>query len=158
MSLDGDWPFWASPPGLRGRTLQKGFFCICCCLQIQLYHHFWYPARSSRQSPLLLVLQPPIGATRRQRIAIGAERLCNAGEIWTRLLDHRPFLNGEIKYFVKEFEADPLVSRRELRKAEWHHFITDMTDKCSAVDTTFEEKQAQLSAFYADLEHKLHLQ
>ncbi|XP_063237148.1 biogenesis of lysosome-related organelles complex 1 subunit 5 isoform X3 [Bacillus rossius redtenbacheri] len=145
----------------------------------------------------------------------------DAGEIWTRLLDHRPFLNGEIKYFVKEFEerrgerevtrlfsvlervtdicdaqlerarlasdahlpvidanlevavsmcarildkeqqhasADPLVSRRELRKAEWHHFITDMTDKCSAVDTTFEEKQAQLSAFYADLEHKLHLQ
>ncbi|CAK1601784.1 unnamed protein product [Parnassius mnemosyne] len=26
------------------------------------------------------------------------------GEIWTRLFDHRPFLNGEIKFMLKEFE------------------------------------------------------
>lgn len=26
------------------------------------------------------------------------------GEIWSRLFDHRPFLNGEIKYMQKEFE------------------------------------------------------
>ncbi|XP_050671115.1 biogenesis of lysosome-related organelles complex 1 subunit 5 [Leptidea sinapis] len=26
------------------------------------------------------------------------------GEIWSRLFDHRPFLNGEIKYMIKEFE------------------------------------------------------
>ncbi|XP_013170009.1 PREDICTED: biogenesis of lysosome-related organelles complex 1 subunit 5 [Papilio xuthus] len=26
------------------------------------------------------------------------------GEIWTRLFDHRPFLNGEITYMLKEFE------------------------------------------------------
>lgn len=27
------------------------------------------------------------------------------GEIWSRLFDHRPFLNGEIKYMLKEFEV-----------------------------------------------------
>lgn len=26
------------------------------------------------------------------------------GDIWNRLFDHRPFLSGEIKYFIKEFE------------------------------------------------------
>ncbi|XP_028155872.1 biogenesis of lysosome-related organelles complex 1 subunit 5-like isoform X2 [Ostrinia furnacalis] len=26
------------------------------------------------------------------------------GEVWSRLFDHRPFLNGEIKFMVKEFE------------------------------------------------------
>ncbi|CAH1639570.1 unnamed protein product [Spodoptera littoralis] len=27
------------------------------------------------------------------------------GEIWSRLFDHRPFLNGEIKFMLKEFEV-----------------------------------------------------
>ncbi|XP_026320121.1 biogenesis of lysosome-related organelles complex 1 subunit 5 isoform X2 [Hyposmocoma kahamanoa] len=26
------------------------------------------------------------------------------GEVWSRLFDHRPFLNGEIKFMEKEFE------------------------------------------------------
>ncbi|XP_049883794.1 biogenesis of lysosome-related organelles complex 1 subunit 5 [Pectinophora gossypiella] len=26
------------------------------------------------------------------------------GEVWKRLFDHRPFLNGEIKFMLKEFE------------------------------------------------------
>ncbi|XP_053615811.1 biogenesis of lysosome-related organelles complex 1 subunit 5 isoform X2 [Plodia interpunctella] len=26
------------------------------------------------------------------------------GEVWSRLFDHRPFLNGEIKFILKEFE------------------------------------------------------
>ncbi|KAH0554017.1 biogenesis of lysosome-related organelles complex 1 subunit 5 [Cotesia typhae] len=26
------------------------------------------------------------------------------GEIWSRLFDHRPFLQGELSYFVREFE------------------------------------------------------
>ncbi|XP_045528177.1 biogenesis of lysosome-related organelles complex 1 subunit 5 [Pieris brassicae] len=26
------------------------------------------------------------------------------GEVWSRLFDHRPFLNGEIKFLLKEFE------------------------------------------------------
>ncbi|KAJ9591629.1 hypothetical protein L9F63_001843 [Diploptera punctata] len=26
------------------------------------------------------------------------------GEIWSRLFDHRPFLSGEIKFFLREFE------------------------------------------------------
>lgn len=28
----------------------------------------------------------------------------DCGEIWNRLFDHRPFLSGEIKFFVDEFE------------------------------------------------------
>lgn len=28
----------------------------------------------------------------------------DCGDIWNRLFDHRPFLSGEIKYFIKEFE------------------------------------------------------
>ncbi|XP_034253447.1 biogenesis of lysosome-related organelles complex 1 subunit 5 [Thrips palmi] len=28
----------------------------------------------------------------------------DAGEIWSRLFDHRPYLSGEIKYFLREFE------------------------------------------------------
>lgn len=26
-------------------------------------------------------------------------------EVWSRLFDHRPFLNGEIKFMLKEFEV-----------------------------------------------------
>ncbi|XP_064481102.1 biogenesis of lysosome-related organelles complex 1 subunit 5-like [Ornithodoros turicata] len=36
------------------------------------------------------------------------------GEVYTRLLDHRPFLQGEIKYFVKEFEGKR--SDREIQR------------------------------------------
>ncbi|KAF4527828.1 hypothetical protein B566_EDAN016312 [Ephemera danica] len=28
----------------------------------------------------------------------------DVGEIWTRLFDHKPFLQGEVKFFLKEFE------------------------------------------------------
>ncbi|XP_049858027.1 biogenesis of lysosome-related organelles complex 1 subunit 5 [Schistocerca gregaria] len=28
----------------------------------------------------------------------------DTGELWTRLFDHRPFLNGEIKFVLREFE------------------------------------------------------
>ncbi|XP_046736535.1 biogenesis of lysosome-related organelles complex 1 subunit 5 [Diprion similis] len=28
----------------------------------------------------------------------------DAGEIWSRLFDHRPFVQGEINFFVREFE------------------------------------------------------
>ncbi|KOB71352.1 Protein Muted-like protein [Operophtera brumata] len=36
------------------------------------------------------------------------------GEIWTRLFDHRPFLNGEIKYMLKEFEKFAEIKDIEL--------------------------------------------
>ncbi|XP_067010970.1 biogenesis of lysosome-related organelles complex 1 subunit 5 [Anabrus simplex] len=38
----------------------------------------------------------------------------DVGEIWTRLFDHRPFLNGEIKFILKEFEEKR--SDREVEK------------------------------------------
>lgn len=31
--------------------------------------------------------------------------LLDVGEIYSRLLDHRPVIQGEIRYFVKEFEV-----------------------------------------------------
>lgn len=142
------------------------------------------------------------------------------GEIWTRLFDHRPFLNGEIKFLLREFEErrsereieklfqilervteingtqiervklasdihlpnlnanlevsvsmcnkilekeetyrsdTTLQAKREIRKLEWENFIEDMTQKCSKVDATFEEKQEELREFYSDLEKKLHI-
>ncbi|PNF38097.1 hypothetical protein B7P43_G15425, partial [Cryptotermes secundus] len=144
----------------------------------------------------------------------------DVGEIWARLFDHRPFLSGEIKYFLKEFEEKrsdreverlfqilervteiketqidrvklasdihlptlnanlevavsmcnrilekeedhrsvALTTKRELRKAEWESFIDNMTQKCSKVDATFQEKEEELKEFYADLEKKLHIE
>jgi len=32
-----------------------------------------------------------------------------------------------------------------------------MTQKCSKVDATFQEKEAELKEFYSDLEKKLHI-
>ncbi|XP_021931238.1 biogenesis of lysosome-related organelles complex 1 subunit 5 isoform X1 [Zootermopsis nevadensis] len=142
----------------------------------------------------------------------------DVGEIWFRLFDHRPFLSGEIKFFLKEFEEKrsdreverlfqilersteikdtqidrvklasdihlptlnanlevavsmcnrilekeeqhrsdtTLIARREIRKADWECFIEDMTQKCSKVDATFQEKEEELKEFYSDLEKKL---
>ncbi|NXC22224.1 BL1S5 protein, partial [Corythaeola cristata] len=40
----------------------------------------------------------------------------DVGEIYSRLLDHRPVIQGEIRYFVKEFEEKRGL--RELRVLE----------------------------------------
>ncbi|NXJ12438.1 BL1S5 protein, partial [Odontophorus gujanensis] len=40
----------------------------------------------------------------------------DVGEIYSRLLDHRPVIQGEIRYFVKEFEE--MRGLRELRVLE----------------------------------------
>ncbi|KAJ8736518.1 hypothetical protein PYW08_007174 [Mythimna loreyi] len=37
-------------------------------------------------------------------IIIMTELSREIGEVWSRLFDHRPFLNGEIKFMLKEFE------------------------------------------------------
>jgi hypothetical protein len=50
-----------------------------------------------------------------------------------------------------------LTAKRELRKAEWESFIDSMTQKCSKVDATFQEKEEELKEFYSDLEKKLHI-
>nr|XP_009928118.1 PREDICTED: biogenesis of lysosome-related organelles complex 1 subunit 5-like [Haliaeetus albicilla] len=42
--------------------------------------------------------------------------LLDVGEIYSRLLDHRPVIQGEIRYFVKEFEEKRGL--RELRVLE----------------------------------------
>ncbi|NWI67865.1 BL1S5 protein, partial [Todus mexicanus] len=42
--------------------------------------------------------------------------LPDVGEIYSRLLDHRPVIQGEIRYFIKEFEEKRGL--RELRVLE----------------------------------------
>jgi len=58
-------------------------------------------------------------------------------------------------WFISQDTA--LTARREIRKAEWESFIEDMTQKCSKVDATFQEKEEELKEFYSDLEKKLHI-
>ncbi|XP_073992034.1 biogenesis of lysosome-related organelles complex 1 subunit 5 isoform X2 [Rhodnius prolixus] len=51
----------------------------------------------------------------------------DCGEIWNRLFDHRPFLNGEIKVFLKEFE-ESRGDREISRLFEIHELVTDFRD------------------------------
>ncbi|NXL62812.1 BL1S5 protein, partial [Chordeiles acutipennis] len=46
----------------------------------------------------------------------GFPNLLDLGEIYSRLLDHRPIIQGEIRYFIKEFEEKRGL--RELRVLE----------------------------------------
>ncbi|KAJ7395821.1 Biogenesis of lysosome-related organelles complex 1 subunit 5 [Pitangus sulphuratus] len=51
---------------------------------------------------------PPHGDRSREAPAAGSPIqaiIKDVGEIYSRLLDHRPVIQGEIRYFVKEFEA-----------------------------------------------------
>lgn len=51
----------------------------------------------------------------------------DCGDIWNRLFDHRPFLSGEIKYFIKEFEENrnDREVERLVEAAEWLSDIRD---------------------------------
>ncbi|XP_025895130.1 biogenesis of lysosome-related organelles complex 1 subunit 5 isoform X2 [Nothoprocta perdicaria] len=64
------------------------------------------------------VASPP-GERRREPLAAGNPLqpiIKEAGEIHSRLLDHRPVIQGEIRYFIKEFEEKRGL--RELRVLE----------------------------------------
>ncbi|OXB84563.1 UNVERIFIED_CONTAM: hypothetical protein H355_008039 [Colinus virginianus] len=56
------------------------------------------------------LLLPSVSAT------LTSLNLSDVGEIYSRLLDHRPVIQGEIRYFVKEFEEKRGL--RELRVLE----------------------------------------
>jgi len=49
-------------------------------------------------------------------------------DVWNRLFDHRPFLKGEINYFIKEFE-EKRQNREETRLDTIAEKITDIKDK-----------------------------
>ncbi|KAM6298899.1 biogenesis of lysosome-related organelles complex 1 subunit 5 [Aegotheles albertisi] len=62
---------------------------------------------------------PGRGGRRREALAAGSPIqpiIKDVGEIYSRLLDHRPVIQGEIRYFVKEFEEKRGL--RELRVLE----------------------------------------
>ncbi|XP_059708671.1 biogenesis of lysosome-related organelles complex 1 subunit 5 [Haemorhous mexicanus] len=62
---------------------------------------------------------PPLADRRRDSPAAGSPIqpiIKDVGEVYSRLLDHRPVIQGEIRYFVKEFEEKRGL--RELRVLE----------------------------------------
>jgi hypothetical protein len=67
----------------------------------------------------------------------------------------RMYDNIHYVWFI--FQDTALTAKRELRKAEWESFIDNMSQKCTKVDATFQEKEAELKEFYSDLEKKLHI-
>uniref|UniRef100_A0A8B9BKG3 Biogenesis of lysosome-related organelles complex 1 subunit 5 n=1 Tax=Anser brachyrhynchus TaxID=132585 RepID=A0A8B9BKG3_9AVES len=82
------------------------------------------PGRSGAALPLPLPLPLPFplplaGDRKREALSAGAllqPIIKDVGEIYSRLLDHRPVIQGEIRYFVKEFEEKRGL--RELRVLE----------------------------------------
>ncbi|XP_035416252.1 biogenesis of lysosome-related organelles complex 1 subunit 5 [Cygnus atratus] len=86
------------------------------------------PGRSGAALPLPLPLPLPLhlplplplaGDRKREALSAGAllqPIIKDVGEIYSRLLDHRPVIQGEIRYFVKEFEEKRGL--RELRVLE----------------------------------------
>lgn len=50
--------------------------------------------------------------------------LTDVGDIQSRLLDHRPVVNAEIRYFVKEFEV-----LKEKKKITWNAFTLKLYAK-----------------------------
>uniref|UniRef100_A0A8C3JTZ8 Biogenesis of lysosome-related organelles complex 1 subunit 5 n=1 Tax=Calidris pygmaea TaxID=425635 RepID=A0A8C3JTZ8_9CHAR len=70
-------------------------------------------------SPGRSAASPLHGERRREALAAGSPIqpiIKDVGEIYSRLLDHRPVIQGEIRYFVKEFEEKRGL--RELRVLE----------------------------------------
>lgn len=66
-------------------------------------------------------------------------------------------MDNNVSYIWLIFQDTALIAKREIRKADWESFIEDMTQKCSKVDATFQEKEEELKEFYSDLEKKLNI-
>ncbi|XP_063357612.1 biogenesis of lysosome-related organelles complex 1 subunit 5 isoform X2 [Cydia amplana] len=81
-------------------------------------------------------------------------KLPEIGEVWARLFDHRPFLNGEIKFMLKEFEE-----KRGDREVENLFFILEkVTDiKDSQVDKIKKGSEAALPVLSEKLNQALQL-
>jgi hypothetical protein len=63
----------------------------------------------------------------------------DVGEIRTRLFDHRPFLSGEIKFFLKEFEvrsqkfSDLVNELHWIRKVKNKNILFETSHCCLAL-------------------------
>ncbi|XP_010706676.1 biogenesis of lysosome-related organelles complex 1 subunit 5 isoform X2 [Meleagris gallopavo] len=78
------------------------------------------PGRSGSALQLPLPLSLSLSGDRKREVPAAGTLLQpiikDVGEIYSRLLDHRPVIQGEIRYFVKEFEEKRGL--RELRVLE----------------------------------------
>ncbi|CAB3240349.1 unnamed protein product [Arctia plantaginis] len=76
------------------------------------------------------------------------------GEIWSRLFDHRPFLNGEIKFMLKEFEE----KRGDREVENLFAILEKLTDiKDSQVEKIKKSGEAGLPILAEKLEQALQL-
>lgn len=57
---------------------------------------------------LLCVVQPSLECENKTK-NLTFIYLLDVGEIYSRLLDHRPVIQGEIRYFIKEFEVSIFI-------------------------------------------------
>ncbi|RXM29895.1 Biogenesis of lysosome-related organelles complex 1 subunit 5 [Acipenser ruthenus] len=84
-----------------------------------------------------------------------AEIQDDIGDIQSRLLDHRPVVQGEIRFFVREFESTKLHACQERRKAEWEAFMKEQTVKKEAMDEEHAKAVGRLSTHYSDMKKDL---
>ncbi|XP_023076937.1 biogenesis of lysosome-related organelles complex 1 subunit 5 isoform X2 [Piliocolobus tephrosceles] len=99
------------------------------------------------------------------------------GEIHSRLLDHRPVIQGETRYFVKEFEckqlmtqsvdsnrgsrnekkihSDHLVASEKQHTLQWDDFLKEQPNKRAEVDEEHRKAMERLKEQYAEMEKDL---
>lgn len=72
----------------------------------------------------------------------------DTSEIHTRLFDHRPFLNGEVQSFVREFE-EKKGSRDIESLLKSHQLVTELSDLLSTTDGT--STKEKINQFIQDI-------
>ncbi|KAB0372376.1 hypothetical protein FD755_016168 [Muntiacus reevesi] len=94
------------------------------------------------------------------------------GEIHSRLLDHRPVIQGETHYFVKEFEEkrglqeilqaatdsinkDFLIASEKQHIMQWEDFMKEQHSKQAEVDEEHRKSMEKLRKQYAEIEKDL---
>ncbi|XP_033232140.1 biogenesis of lysosome-related organelles complex 1 subunit 5 [Belonocnema kinseyi] len=73
----------------------------------------------------------------------------DVGEIWTRLFDHRPFVQGELTFFVREFQ-DKRNDREVERLFKIIEYSTDIGQ--SQLDRAVELGDSQLPSLKANVD------
>ncbi|KAG9479276.1 hypothetical protein GDO78_012768 [Eleutherodactylus coqui] len=78
------------------------------------------------------------------------------GEIHSRLLDHRPVIQGETRYFIKEFESNPSPKvRLEKLRSQWEAFMKEDEQQRLAIDEEQNKAVLRLKEQYAQMDKEL---
>uniref|UniRef100_A0A8C5SK06 Biogenesis of lysosome-related organelles complex 1 subunit 5 n=1 Tax=Laticauda laticaudata TaxID=8630 RepID=A0A8C5SK06_LATLA len=104
---------------------------------------------------------PVSGSGNKRRDSLGSASSCpifkDVGEIYSRLLDHRPVIQGEIRYFIKEFElqTEKLRAAEAQRIADWEGFMKEQHRLKTMVNEEHTKAMEHLKEQYAALEKDL---